>query len=266
MEWRRIQVPERAAPVVGFGRRMYNRTLEIDGVDRAIAIGALAFTSMFPLLIVYSALLSPGDGEAIAGRLIERFELNGATADSIDSAFQAPAGTGTATFIGAVLVVLTALSFTRAMQRLYESAWSLDRKGMRGSGWGLLWLAGLVSFLFAQPGLDQALIPGLHLAVSLVLAGGLWLMTPYLLLGRRVHYRQLFQSAAISAVAMTAAEVVSVLAMPRIVEESSEQFGTIGVAFALLTWLTSLAMVVMAATVVGAELAGRPEPGEVAAR
>lgn len=34
--------------------------------------------------------------------------------------------------IGGVLAVLTALSFTRAMQRLPESCWGLERRGPRG--------------------------------------------------------------------------------------------------------------------------------------
>ena len=241
-------------PAVGFGRRMYRRVHEIDGIDRAIAIGALSFTAVFPLLIVYAALISRGDGEAVAGRLIGRFDLTGSTADSIDRAFQAPVGSSTAPIVGAVLVVLTALSFTRAMQRLYETAWGLDRRGLKASGWGLLWLAELLAWLLLQPGLDSVLPEGVNAAVSLALAGGLWLSTPYLLLGRRVNYRRLFPSAVLSTVLMTLAGVVSVVAMPHVVASSANQFGTIGVAFALLSWLTALALVIMAAAVVGAEL------------
>lgn len=252
---RRFEVPPRLAPAASFGRRMYGRVYEIDGIDRAIAIGALSFTAIFPLLIVYAALISRGDGEAIAGRLIDRFDLSGSTAGSIDQAFQAPVGSSTAPIIGAVLVVLTALSFTRAMQRLYESAWGLERRGVRASGWGLLWLAELILWLLLQPTLDSALPAGLNAAVSLALVAGLWLSTPYLLLGRRIRYRRLLPSAALSTALMTLAGVASVVAMPRIVASSAGQFGTIGVAFALLTWLTALAMVIMTAAVIGAELA-----------
>lgn len=254
MDRPRIAVPERARPLVEFGWRFYRRVVEIDGIDRAIAIGALSFTALFPLLIVWTALLSRGDGERIADRLVDRFDLSGSSADSIHSAFLAPIGSSTATVVGAVLVALTALSFTRGMQRMYETAWRLERRGMKGSGWGLLWLAELLAWLFLQPALDDALRPGVNAAVSLALACVLWLTTPYLLLGRRIHYRKLLPSAALSTVAMTVAGLVSVVVMPRIVASSSEQFGTIGIAFALLTWLTALAMVTMGVAVLGAEL------------
>jgi hypothetical protein len=58
-----------------------------------------------------------------------------------------------------------------------------------------------------------------------------------------------------TAVAMTIAGWVTVIVMPEIVSSSSAQFGTIGVAFALLSWLTGISFVIMGATVLSAELA-----------
>lgn len=251
---RRIAIPERLLPFHGFGVRAYGRMIAVDGIDRAIAIGALSFTALFPMLIVYASLITRGDGFDLSNRLIDRFDLSGSTADTLQSAFQAPAGSSTAV-VGAILVVLTALSFTRAMQRLYETCWGLERRGLRGSGWGLLWLAELILWLGLQPVLDGSLPAGVHAAASLALAAVLWLSTPYLLLGRRIHYRTLAPGAALTAVAMTVAGYVSVIAMPEIVSSSSSEFGTIGVAFALLSWLTGIAMVVMGCAVLGAELA-----------
>lgn len=237
--------------------------IEVDGIDRAIAIGALSFTALFPMLIVYASLITRGDGFDLSNRLIDRFDLSGSTAETLQSAFQAPAGSSTAA-IGAVLVVLTALSFTRSVQRLYETCWGLERRGMKGSGWGLLWLAELIVWLGLQPTLDDKLPAGVHAAASLAIAAVLWLSTPYLLLGRRIHYRTLAPGAAFAAVAMTIAGGVSVVVMPEIVASSSVQFGTIGVAFALLAWLTGIAMVIMGCAVLSAELARggwRSEPG-----
>lgn len=251
---RQIAVPERLRPLHGFGLRAYERMVAVDGIDRAIAIGALSFTALFPMLIVYASLLTSGDGFELSNRLIDRFNLSGSTADTLQGAFQAPAGSNIAV-IGAILVVLTALSFTRAMQRLYETCWGLERRGLRGSGWGLLWLAELILWLGLQPTLDSRLPVGIHAAASLALAALLWLSTPYLLLGRRIHYRTLAPGAALTAVAMTLAGYVSVIAMPEIVSSSSAEFGTIGVAFALLTWLTGIAMVIMGCAVLSAELA-----------
>ncbi len=250
----RWAVPERVQPFHGFAFRAYRRMLHVDGIDRAIAIGALAFTALFPMLIVYASLITRGDGFDFANRLIDRFDLSGSTASTLESAFQAPAGSSIAA-IGAVLVVLTALSFTRSIQRLYETCWGLERRGLKGTGWGLLWLAELILWLGLQPALDTNLPAGLHAAASLLIAAVLWLSTPYLLLGRRVHYRTLAPGAAMTAAAMTVTGWASVIAMPEIVASSATQFGTIGVAFALLTWLTGIAMVIMGCTVISAELA-----------
>ena len=240
--------------MLDFLRRAYVRMVEVDGVDRAIAIGALAFTALFPLLIVYASAISIGDGFDLADRLIGRFDLSGSSADSVRTAFGAPEASSTATVLGGILAVATALSFTRAMQRLYESCWGLERRGFRGSGWGLLWLAVLLVWLFTQPALS-VLPAGVQLTASLALAALLWLSAPYLLLGRRIHYRRLAVSAVLTTAALTLAGWGSAIAMPEIVAESSDQFGTIGVAFALLAWLTALSMAIMGCAVAGAELA-----------
>lgn len=252
----RYEVPKRLEPVHGFARRCYGRMLEVDGMDRAIAIGALSFTAIFPLLIVYASFISRGDGGEIADRLIDRLDLSGDAADSLQSAFAPPLGSNTATVIGFLLVIVTSLSFTRAVQRLYERCWGLERRGMKASGWGLLWLVLLLAYLAIQPSLDLSLPEGIHLPVSLAFASVLWLSTPYLLLGRRVSYRVLAPGAVLTALVLTLFGVGSAIVMPELVSSSAEQFGTIGVAFALLSWLTGVSITIMGCAVIGAEIAG----------
>jgi len=251
-----FEVPQRLRPAHGFIRRCYDRMLEVDGMDRAIAIGALSFTAIFPLLIVYASLLTRDDGNEISDRLIDRLDLSGDAADSLATAFAPPLGSNTATVIGFLLVIVTALSFTRAVQRLYERCWGLDRRGMRASGWGLLWLGLLLVYIGIQPSLDLSLPRGIHLPVSLAAASLLWLCTPYLLLGRRVSYRVLAPGAVLTALVLTFFGVGSAIVMPELVASSAEQFGTIGVAFALLSWLTGVSITIMGCAVVGAEIAG----------
>jgi uncharacterized BrkB/YihY/UPF0761 family membrane protein len=119
-------------------------------------------------------------------------------------------------------------------------------------------LAELLAWLFLQPELS-GLPSGVRLGVSLAIGAILWLTTPYLLLGRRIAPRRLARSGGIGAVAMTLAGWASAIAMPPIVASSSDQFGTIGVAFAMLAWLTAIAMTIMASAVAGAELGGAGE-------
>ena len=48
--------------VVDFGRSWTARFVEVQGVDRAMSLGAQAFSALIPLLIVYSAIASRSDG------------------------------------------------------------------------------------------------------------------------------------------------------------------------------------------------------------
>ena len=97
------------------------RFVEIQGIDRAMALGAQAYTALIPLLIVYVSLLPRADNEDFADVMIKEFELSGSTAASFKRAF-APAGEveSSVTALGVILLIVSALSFTRGMQRLYE--------------------------------------------------------------------------------------------------------------------------------------------------
>ncbi len=232
-----------------------DRVLEIEGIDRGIVIGAQAFTALFPALITYAAIVSRSDGNAFADRLIDRFDLEGESAASVQGLFESTSGSAQASVIGAIFVLFSALAFARAMQRLYEHAWRMPRLGWRASHWGLVWLLLLLAWLGINPVLDSALPEGLHAIASLAIASLLWLATPYLLLARRVPWRELAPGTALTIVAMTAAGAASVLVMPELIASTSSEFGTIGAAFAVVAWLTGLAMVLMVSVAGGATIA-----------
>jgi membrane protein len=244
------------APIQGFFLDWLRRIIRIAGVDRALAIGAQAFGALFPLMILYATLV-PGQAGGLADALIERFGLEGSAASTVRNLFGAgDEVTSDANAIGAVILVVSALSFTRALQRLYESAWRLESRGYWATGWGLLWLVGFVSYFSTLSALNDAIdVPGWNLAVSLALGAVLWLATPYLLLSRRISWRRLVPSALLTAAAMTAASFAAVIYMPEMIESYAGEFGTIGVAFALLSWLIGLSMVLMVSATGGAVIA-----------
>ena len=51
------------------------RFVAVQGVDRAMALGAQAYTALIPLLIVYVSLLPRADNEDFADTMIKEFEL-----------------------------------------------------------------------------------------------------------------------------------------------------------------------------------------------
>ena len=246
--------------VAGVVRDWVARFFAVQAFDRAMSISAYAYTALFPLLIVYASLLPRTGNKSFADVLVERFDLTGPTAQSVQLAF-APAGhvRSSVTALGAVLLLVSALSFSRGMQRLYEAAYGLPNLGMRNTLRGLLWLAILAVVAVLRPVVTGPFSGWARLAVTLALAIGLWLLTPYLLLGRRVRWGRLVPTSLITAVGMTGVGIWSVLWMPRAFTASAQQFGIAGIGFAIMSWLFAVSVIVVVATAGGAMIADRLE-------
>jgi membrane protein len=243
-----------------FAGDWFGRFVGMQGVDRATALGGQAFTALFPLLIVYTTIVPGRDSRDFAQSVIDRFELTGAAAASVERAF-APAGTVEegVTTLGVLLLVVSALSFTRTLQRLYESAHQLPPLGMRSTPYGLLWLAFLAVELTVRPLVTGGLGPAGTVAVSLALNALVWVVTPYLLLARRIRARRLVPTSLLTTVGITGVGLAAAVFMPRTVETYASQFGLIGVAFALLTWLVGAGFALAIAAAGGAIVDDRLE-------
>ena len=169
--------------LLDIGRRSLARFVELEGFDRAMALAGQSFAALLPLLIVVGSVSPAGDDE-LADSLIERFKLSGSAADALEAAVAPPPHSGLSA-VGAVLLVISALSFTRAMQRLYIRAWRLDKLGLKANGWGLGWLVLFVAFWSLQPAVVGLFSGLVAFMVSLALSTGLWLLTPWLLTAKR---------------------------------------------------------------------------------
>jgi membrane protein len=232
--------------------------VQLQGFDRAVALAGQAFTALIPLLIVYSAVVSDATGKDFADQLIRIFELEGSAAASVKEVFAPASATESqVTVFGALLLVVSALSFTRGLQRLYQFAFDQPSLGLRAAKYGLIWLALVVALVTLRPVILGS-VHGLTLLVlSLAIAAGLWLGTPFVLLARRVSWQRLVPTALLTGVGMTVLEIFSAIFMPRTVSESAEQFGAIGVAFALLSWLVAAGFVLVVAAAGGAVIDAR---------
>jgi hypothetical protein len=155
------------APPLRFVRDWLARFLELQGFDRAVALAGQAFTALVPLLIVYGAITSNASGRVFADQLI-----------SVPSASAAPRPrtcgrrsrlrptSRAASAARGDLLVFSALSFTRALQRLYQLAWEQPSLGMRAAKWGLIWLVIAVVTMTMRP----LVLGGLHRVVRVVLS------------------------------------------------------------------------------------------------
>jgi membrane protein len=233
----------------------------LHGVDRAMAIGAQAYTALFPQLIVYISISPLKSGRSMSQMLIDRLELDGAAAASVRQAF-APVGAVQSgiTALSVALLLFSGLSFTRGLQRLYEGAFSLPTLGVKNTKWGILWLAAVTLLVTLRPIVLGGLSGRIETIASLLISGLLWLVTPYLLLGRRVYWLRLAPLAVLSVIGMTGVGIWSVLWMPHTIAASADQFGVIGIGFALLTWMVAVAGVLVVAATGGALVSDRIGP------
>jgi membrane protein len=217
-------------------------------------LAAQAFSALIPLLIVYSAIVSRGQSEGFADTLIDRFDLDGAAAETVRQAFTSSQTVeDKVSLLGALLLIISALSFSRGMQRLYEGAYGLPSLGMRNTHRGLAWLLVVALYTSVRPPVEGVFdAAALRSAASLVLAAAVWTATPYLLLGRRASWRRLAPGALLAALGMSALGATSVIWLPRTIASSADQFGAMGVAFALLSWLVAASFVLVITATGGA--------------
>ena len=254
-----MKLPRADAAVVEFGLACLRRFVAIEGTLQATVLGAQAFTSLIPFMVVASAF-APGDSD-MADAIVERFGLEGQSAKSVHQLFASAGETESAvTWISIAILLLSALSFTRALQRLFQRAYERPAAGLADSWRGLGWVLALAVWVTITSPLRETLedVGGVVFAVGLATATGfvLWLVTPMLLLGER-DWRRLAPGAAISGLLGALLGVASSIYVPIAMDWSAERYGLIGVAFALQSWLLVFAFVIVIGAVVGATVVER---------
>jgi len=159
-----------------------------------------------------------------------------------------------------VLLIASALSFTRALQRVYEHAWRLQVRGFAGTRAGLTWIGGIALWATLFASVRQWLLdrtgPVGSLAILLTGDAALWLWSPWILLARRVDWRPLVPTALLTSVAMTAISVGSIVYMPAALGRAATHYGSIGIAIALVSWLVGVGFALTICAGVGAVLGG----------
>jgi membrane protein len=234
-------------------RAWLERLATVQAVDRGAALGAQAFSALIPLMIVYASVVPLVDADNFADRLIHRFKLSGDAAETVREAVAPSSAVAhSVTVISFLLVIVSGLSFSRAAQRLYELSYQLPALGLRATPWQLLWLALIPVYVAVRP-LISGLAGGVwHVIGSLALGALCWLLTPYILLARRMSWPHLLPCAVLTTLGMSALGIGSVVYLPHAVSNASARYGTIGVAFALLSWLVLAGYVMVGCATMGA--------------
>jgi membrane protein len=249
-----LRLPALPSEVADSGGRSLRRFVDIEGAQQATVLAAQAFTSLIPFGVV-GAALGPGDKD-LSERIVERFSLDGSAARSVRALFNdAGEVEGAVTWVGIVILVLSTLSFTRAMQRMFERAYGAQPRGPKDMWRGLAWLAGFAVWIAISSALRDELedIGSIVFAIAVSGATGtiLWLWTPAILLGT-ADWHRLAPGAVVSGLLGGLVGVASGIYVPILMTWSAERYGLIGIAFSMQSWLLVMGFVIVIGAVVGA--------------
>jgi membrane protein len=237
--------------------RVWERMLEIEFVDRSVALAAKAFVSFFPLVIVVAAFVPARIRMSIITALAARLGLRGDAFSLVQSSFASSDDIRRATgLLGLVLTIFFATSFTTALRRVYMRAWRRPPHSGVDNYWrGVTWLFAMLLSLAVLGGLRGAAGEGAGVVawavVALAVYVGLWWFTAWWLLLGDVRMRVLAPTGVITGIAMAGYGLSASIWMPEVVASNQEQFGFFGIALALVTWFSGAAICILAGACAG---------------
>ena len=228
-------------------------SLRVDIFDRSMTIAAQTFSSLFPILILFATWADSGDTNDVADAVDMPAESRSVLDDAVRGADGAAFGVA-----GTLIVLVSATSLSRALTRALALTWDLPRPRSRlGSAWR--WLAAVVALALSLVVVRSLSGPAGGLppprlwqwALAFTFDFAVALFVPWVLLSGTVQLRLLAPGAMVFAAIMLAVRPVSAAWLPRALEESADQYGSIGVAFTYLAWLYVASFCFLAAAVVG---------------
>ncbi|MFF3936300.1 hypothetical protein [Streptomyces phaeofaciens] len=232
------------------------------GFDRSMALASSALTALVPLSVLIGAVLGNYVHYDAAERIINRYDLTGSGAAAVNSLFSPAEGEGTsvsAGVFGILFLTISALSFARASQRLFEQTWELKPLSVRNTRNGLWWIlalggyAAVTGLLSAPPRRDWL---ALAAALGEVAATALFLVwSGWILSAKRIRWPDLLPFG-ITAAALTAAYwVAASVYLPRLFNSSVSRYGVVGAVFAMISALFAAMLVIVGSAALGREVA-----------
>ena len=242
-----------------FVLRVVNRFQKVAGFDRSIALASAALTATIPLAILISAVPSHLGGKDTAERIIDRYALTGGGAEAVTDIFAPPSGTSTSLgIIGFLFLLVALLSFSRAVQRLFEQTWELSPLSVRNTFNGLLWIGGLTVYTtlsgvirgaigHSRLELTAALLATPLSAVFLVWSGRV-------LSAKRIGRQDLLPFAIVGSAMLAVYSVGATVYVPHLFDTYATRYGVIGAVFAMISALFCVMVIVVASAAAGREV------------
>lgn len=242
-------------PVLG---RLVSEFVRIEFIDRCMLIAAQGLLALIPTFVVLVAFF-PHLTDVGLSQFSDATGLGSDGDSELSSEVAVDRVRAQTGLIGILVVLFSATSFARAIQRMYERVWELPHVGgMSGTRRCFLWLIGwLVSVQLVAgvvqlvSGPDGVVPTTMRLVLQIALVTAMWLVTSRLLLFGRVGWARLLLGAVLSGVLLVLYNRGSGLVMPAYVESNADQFGTLGVILAISTWMIGFGAILVGAALVG---------------
>ncbi|MFF2777583.1 YhjD/YihY/BrkB family envelope integrity protein [Streptomyces sp. NPDC058052] len=233
-------------------------------LDAGTRLAAQAFLAAVPLLFALAAFAPAPVRDQLRESLRVMFGLTGPSDEELQQVFDRTTADGvreTTGAVGALLALVSATSFSRAMARVCERAWGLTKAGTRIAAWRwAVWLLVLVVVVLLQAPIRGGFGAGGWLGVPLffLVATGVWLWTQHLLLAKRVPWLPLLPGALLGATTSTVLGITARFYMPGALNRALAEYGALGLVLTLLSWLIVVCASLTFAFTIGAVLAREP--------
>ncbi len=249
----------RRVPGANLALRVVHDLAVNDITDRSMTLAAQAFTSILPIVILLTALPTESlINEALEGLRVDpsHVDLNSTSTTGSAAAFG---------LLGGLMTIAGATSMSRALGRMYTSAWQVTKLPL--SAW---WRWVVVIFVLPLGAVAQGFSAKLHgisisgktfqgygalgvaleIAATFLIWATVWTVIPRLLVSSQVPMRLLSFYGAVTGFFVTILLVGSRLALPTIVGETTRHYGTLGLIFVSISWLFFFAIIVVTCAIV----------------
>ena len=231
------------------------RFFELQMLDKAFVLSAQAFVALLPIVIVLISAVFQSDGVGLAISLSDRFGLEGAARDAVVGLFNAPEHTMTLSWLAIILSLLSAWSLGRRLAKTYATIFDLPPLPRKQMWRGLVWVVVMALLIVLTSQLRDltrtygvwALIFG-SLGLLLLWFGGLYLSIRVIV--PSLSKRLLVATAIVGVVGQLGLTIWAAIYMPRALTSQAEQFGPIGVTFALFTFVLVAATLILIAPLI----------------
>jgi membrane protein len=241
--------------------RLQRRVVELELMNQALILSALALMLFVPALITLAAVLPLGDTDGMASGIARRVDLSPTATGYLQQLLPSEQTVQAATTGGgAALSLLFAYSWPATLMRGYETIWDLPSRGRRDLWRPLVWLVVFFAVVVVASAVGQlgsgvgGLVATALVGLPALVAWAWW--GQHVLLAGRVTWRALLPGAVALALALAGLRLVLHFYLSRNIESQYLSYGPIGVVFVLQSWFIAFSVVMLGGPLLGRFISG----------